>query len=393
MSKHTRQSVAALVAIVATLIGSMFGFSAFNTAEAGGGPSNIRLEVTPSIKTTSGTWPDTMSYIRSVESVQLLKAYWYKHISGEGPVAYTFGPDGSETHMQGDPSNIYYPTGMYLAYPDGTKNAFASAQWFSTVDGCDAPRMTISITKPRTSSAFAKGVIDNRSGKYKLFVSENGGSWTDIPIGDFYATSATQVAEIRVSVDGSSDSWKQCARLNWNVTLPWIEGTTPTPTATATATVTATSTPSPTPTATPSPKPVRFEVSPAQIFAYQGGDWVTVNLHIDSQGGKVSQTQASIKFDPSILEVVDMDPKTPGVQGSTNCGQTGLVGSELRFAWSGNDAVQCYATWRVKGRSPGTTSLSFVTSLTGAMLQEQKLPVQLSSGQFTVKPRPTRPIR
>lgn len=243
-----------ITAILAVFIGA-FGLSALNTAEAGGGPSNIRFEVTPSVKTSSGSWTDTVSYVRSVESVQLLKTYWYRYISGGDPVTYTFGPEGSETRMQGDPYGMYYPEGMYLAYPTGTKNAFVSALWHSTIDGCDAPRMTISVTNPRTASAVAKGTVDNRTGRYKLFVSENNGPWVDLPIGDFYATSSKQVAEVRVSVDGSADSWKQCARLNWNVTPAWIEGTTPTPSPTVTSTPTSTATPRPTITATPSPTP------------------------------------------------------------------------------------------------------------------------------------------
>ena len=184
MSK--RISVFGLVLAIIVAIVSLTA-SVASRAEAGGGPSNIRLEVAPSTQTSSGTWTDTVSFIRSVENVQLLKAYWYRNISGGDPVAYTYGPVGSEDHMQGNPFGIYYPMGMYLAYPDGTHNAFASAQWYSTIDGCDAPRMAISVTNPRTSSATAKGVVDNRNGRFKLFVSENNGPWKDLPIGDFYA--------------------------------------------------------------------------------------------------------------------------------------------------------------------------------------------------------------
>ncbi len=76
MSFRLNRLVLAIIAIVA-ILGTFFGFSAVNNvAEAGGGPSNIRLEVKPSTKTSTGGWTDTVSYIRSVESVQLLKAYW-----------------------------------------------------------------------------------------------------------------------------------------------------------------------------------------------------------------------------------------------------------------------------------------------------------------------------
>ncbi len=218
--------------------------------------------------------------------------------------------------MQGDPSNIYYPTGMYLAYPDGTKNAFASAQWFSTTDSCDAPRMTISVTNPRTVSANAKGVVDNRDGRLKLFVSENGGSWTDIPIGDFYATSTRQVSEIRVSVDGSNDSWKQCARLNWNTTPAWIES------------------PKATPSPTPSPTP-----RSVTITAPNGGEVLTVGetYRIRWTSNRVSNVMIGYSF---------------GV-GSLNWITSGLVPN------------QGYYDWKVGIGNRGTPSSQVKISITG----------------------------
>lgn len=375
-----RKFIVVLAAIVTIL--AIIGISALTT-EAGGGPSNIRFEVTPSIKTDAGTWPDTQVFYRSVQSVQIVRGNWNKY-NGGSSVTTTIGPEGTLVNMMGDPYNSYYPYGTYVSYPDGTRNAFAMAQWFSTTelsstpDYCDAPKMTVSITNPRTDSATAKGVVDNRSGRYKLFVSENGEPWVDLPIGDLYASTATKVAEIRVSVDGSADYWKQCALLNWNVTNEWIEGATPTPT--------------PSPTATPTPvKDVVFSLNPSAP-TIKVDETVDVAFKIDSQGQKVGAIQTYLKFDPQVVAVVnDNDPRVPGVQptlGDCKLGLANVVGNEIRWAGISGSGVSlnCSAVIiRLKGLKAGASALTFNPDWTKAYDPEtNKLPVRVANGQVTV---------
>ena len=240
----TRQSLGFIAAIVAIMV--FVGISAMSVAEAGGvvkdRPTNIRFEVTPSIKTASGTWSNTVASYRSVETVELERGTRYQPGMTASSERVTLGPNPLNVTIGSYPS--YYSDMMWLNYPDGTRNAFMSTQWFSSNESCDAPKVSVSITNPRTSSATAKAVIDNRDGRNKLFVSEDGHSWMELQFSDFYEITPRQIGEFIVSTSPESDLSKRCAVLQWNVTPAWIEGT-PTPTATPSPTATPTRTPTP----------------------------------------------------------------------------------------------------------------------------------------------------
>lgn len=209
--------------VVLAVIG--VGLLSFGKSEAGGSSTNLRFEAIPSIRTDAGTWPDTTLFLRSTSTLQLVRGTWFRPGTTASSGQVTVGPAPTSVTLSGDPSYLWYATGSWLSYPQGTGNAFVSTQWYSTVGGCDAPRMTISARNPFTTEARAKAIIDNSRGRLPLFVSENNGPWTELPIGDFYSANSRETSEIRIATDMAGESL--CARANWNVTLDWILGPAP----------------------------------------------------------------------------------------------------------------------------------------------------------------------
>lgn len=136
----------------------------------------------------------------------------------------------------------------------------------------------------------------------------------------------------------------------------------------------------------PAPKPVIFQINPTSTTV-EVEKTAEISLVVDSQSEKTASLAfASIQFDAQKVEVVDMDTKTPGIQGLTTCGTAGLVRNELRYTWNGAGmAISCKATWRIKGKAEGNTQLSFVNGTPKAVTFEgQNFPIKASGGQITV---------
>lgn len=219
MSRFSKLSIV-LAAIVAVFV-SLIGLTAMNVAEAGGGSSNFRFEVTPPNQPFiqpqggGGGGPDALVFLRSNDGEQIVRVDIRTNGSAMRHPPVTVDQNGTTFAVDG---NAFVGNGV--AYP-GDKNPFVMTKWWrkSPPPGCEVlPRMVVSVTNPRTDSAQAKAVVDNRNGTGKLFVSANSGkTWLDLPVGDFYATDSTKKGNLVVGPDGNSSRIKVYASIGWNV--------------------------------------------------------------------------------------------------------------------------------------------------------------------------------
>lgn len=214
-----------LAVVLAVL--AIFGLTVTSVSYAGGGGGctpeastpAIRLEVIPSIQSAE-VWPDTQRFVKSAKCVGLILGTWFRYVPGSS-VALPVGPSGYLAGLSGDPAHFMYATGVYIAFPEGTLNSFASAKWYSTTEGCDAPKVVISVTNPRSPSAAASGIIDNRDGSRDLFVQRPNGGFANLPVGLIHQVPQRQQAEVVVSTRPSTDPAYRCAILEWNVSSQW----------------------------------------------------------------------------------------------------------------------------------------------------------------------------
>jgi hypothetical protein len=144
---------------------------------------------------------------------------------------------------------------------------------------------------------------------------------------------------------------------------------------------------------------LRFE---PEAVTLKAGETAEVKVTLDLKG-RASQTyQAEIAYDPALVEVVDADPKTRGVQVSTGMYETGVentvdaaAGRIRLLGYSiteGKDATGqgTLATITLRGKKAGSSKLSFErvpgdsTSKTKVILKGTSKDLLADAGTATV---------